>query len=104
MNCRTFLSISTVAALFATIGTIGGSRAQSVLPEFIAPPVTAVAVVTVLEDPWTSLTMAPDGSWGVMTSISVGEAISGAIASCKLMSGPKIGCGYKFKTTRAKWV
>ena len=103
MNCRT-LRISTVAALFATTGSTGAPRAQSLLPEFIAPPVATVAVVAVPEDPWTTLTMAPDGSWGVMTSISVGEAISGAIAACKSMSGPKIGCGSKFKTTGAKWV
>lgn len=74
MNSRAFPSISTVAALFATIGTVHAPRAQSNVPEFIVEPVAPVARVTVPEDPWTVLTMAPDGSWGVMTSIFIGEA------------------------------
>ena len=55
------------------------------------------------EDPWTVLTMAPDGSWGTATDSSSSRAIARALADCKTMSGLPIGCGAKFTAIRAGW-
>ena len=75
--------------------------ADSDLPEYIVPPTPPVVL---REAPYTVLTMAPDGSWGVATSIFLGEAITGAMADCMWMSGPKLGCGYMSKATRGSWL
>jgi hypothetical protein len=53
--------------------------------------------------PWTVLTIAPDGSWGVATEMYSYQAIAGAIANCKRMYRKEIGCGYQSTTTRAGW-
>ena len=53
--------------------------------------------------PWTVLTIAPDGSWGVATETYSYQAIAGAIANCKRMYQKEIGCGHQFTTTRAGW-
>ena len=61
-------------------------------------------LVIVREAPFTVLTIAPDGSWGVATNIFIGKAITDAMADCKSMSGPKVGCGYMSKGVHAGWV
>ena len=78
-------------------------RADSDLPEYIVPPGSTPPVV-LREAPYTVLTMAPDGSWGVATSIFIREAITGAMTDCMLMSGRKLGCGYISKAGRGDWV
>ena len=102
MSPRHFLS--TAAAVLLVIGNSNGSRAETDLTEYIVPPLFPAIAFPVPEDPFTVLTMAPDGSWGVATSIFIGEAISGAMAECKAMTGPKLGCGALSKTGRAAWV
>ena len=102
MSPRHFLS--TAAAVLIVIGNSNGSRAETDLTEYIVPPLSPAIAFPVPEDPFTILTMAPDGSWGVATSIFIGEAISGAMAECKAMTGPKLGCGALSKTGRAAWV
>ena len=102
MSPRYFLS--TAAAVSIVIGSSNTPRAETDLTEYIVPPVSHALAFPVPEDPFTVLTMAPDGSWGVATSIFIGEAISGAMAECKAMSGPKLGCGALSKTGRAAWV
>jgi hypothetical protein len=92
---RTFLSI--VSALAVSLGTFSTALAQS------DPSHPMPALVTASEDNWTVLTMAPDGSWGVATNISSNQAITRAIADCKMMSQAKIGCGAQFTTIRAGW-
>ena len=67
-------------ALLATTGLSGSSRADNDLPELIITPKTRVHVPN---HPYTVLTMAPDGSWGVMTSALIGDAITGAITHCE---------------------
>ena len=73
------------------------------LPEYIVPPASTPPVV-LREAPYTVLTMAPDGSWGVATSIFIREAITGAMTDCMSMSGRKLGCGYMSKAGRGEWV
>ena len=53
--------------------------------------------------PWTALTIAPDGSWGVATEDYSHQAIAGAIANCKRMYKKEIGCGYQTRLTQAGW-
>jgi hypothetical protein len=86
---------------------VGASKAPSAeidATEYIVPPITRTARVSVPEEPYTVLTIAPDGSWGTATSIFIGEAITGALHDCKAMSGPKLGCGYMSMTVRAAWL
>ena len=56
------------------------------------------------QDDWTVVTMAPDGSWGAATELSVGQALAKAIGNCKAMSGSKIGCGAQFRAIQAGWI
>jgi hypothetical protein len=51
----------------------------------------------------TALTLAPDGRWGAATERYVNQAIAGAIANCKAMSGAQPGCGAHLATIRAGW-
>jgi hypothetical protein len=96
---------NTAAALWTILGA-SHLRADPRLPEYIVPPSVSpvVAPVATPDEPYTVLTMAPNGSWGVATSIFIGEAITGAMTDCKRMSGPRLGCGYMSKTITAGWI
>jgi hypothetical protein len=95
--------LSTFAALIGIVGASHSPRADSGLPESIVPAASTPPVV-LREARYTVLTMAPDGSWGVATSIFIREAITGAMTDCMLMSGRKLGCGYISKAGRGDWV
>jgi hypothetical protein len=56
------------------------------------------------QDDWTVVTMAPDGSWGSATDLSVNQALVKAIGNCKAMSGTKLGCGAQFRAIQAGWI
>jgi hypothetical protein len=68
---------------------------------FLAMP--ALAIVPDQDD-WTVVTIAPDGSWGSATELSVGQALARAIDNCKAMSGTKIGCGAQSRAIQAGWI
>ncbi len=51
---------------------------------------------------FTVLTMYGD-AWGSATEPEIGRAIARAIANCKAMSGPELGCGASFTSIRAGW-
>ena len=51
---------------------------------------------------YTVLTMYGD-AWGAATEPTLNEAIGRAIANCKAMSGPVLGCGAHSTTIRAGW-
>ena len=55
-------------------------------------------------DEMTVVTMAGDGSWGVATGGSQGQAIAAAIRDCKAMAAAPSDCGAQFTTTRGGWV
>jgi hypothetical protein len=55
-------------------------------------------------DQLTVVTLARDGSWGVATAGSQGQALAAAIGDCRAMSGPRSDCGAQFLTTRGGWV
>jgi hypothetical protein len=55
-------------------------------------------------DELTVVTMARDGSWGVATAASQGEAIAGAIRDCQAGPLAPKDCGAQFVTTRGGWV
>ena len=98
-------TLPTAIALLLATSCPQAPRAQSSLPEYVVPPTTlGVTPVRVREEAYTVLTMAPDGSWGAATSVFIGDAISGAMADCKSMSGPTLGCGYMWKTIQVGWV
>jgi hypothetical protein len=63
----------------------------------------ALAIVPDQED-WTVVTMAPDGSWGAATELTVNQALVKAIGNCKAMSGTKIGCGAQLRAIQAGWI
>jgi hypothetical protein len=52
----------------------------------------------------TVVTMARDGSWGVATAGSTGEAIATAVRACRAMAGAPTDCGALFTATRGRWV
>jgi hypothetical protein len=55
-------------------------------------------------DQMTVVTMARDGSWGVATAGSQGEAIAGAVRACNARPSAPRDCGAQFVTARAGWV
>ena len=51
---------------------------------------------------FTVLTMYGD-AWGAATEPFINQAIARAIANCKAMSGPELGCGAYLTSIRAGW-
>jgi hypothetical protein len=92
--------LCTFAALIVMIGASKSPHAGNDVPEYILPPASTPPVMA----PFTVLTMAPNGSWGSATSISIRQAITEAMANCVAMSGPKLGCGYTSKTIQGGWM
>jgi len=71
------------------------------LGTLIARPIPARAVDL---DELAVVTLARDGSWGVATAGSTGEAIAAAVRTCRAMAAVPTDCGAQFTTTRSKWV
>jgi hypothetical protein len=71
------------------------------LGTLVARPIPARAVDL---DALTVVTLARDGSWGVATAGSTGEAIAAAVRACRAMAAAPTDCGAQFTTTRGKWV
>jgi hypothetical protein len=65
--------------------------------------VTAPAAAVDLDE-LTVITLAREGSWGVATASSTGEAIATAVRACRAMAGAPTDCGAVLTTTRGKWV
>jgi hypothetical protein len=65
----------------------------------LATPASAVDL-----DGLTVVTLARDGSWGVATAGSTGEAIAAAVRACRAMTTRLTDCGARFTTTRGRWV
>ena len=65
----------------------------------LAPPAAAVDL-----DELTVVTLARDGSWGLATAGSQGQAIAAAIRDCRAMAAAPSDCGAQFTTTRGGWV
>jgi hypothetical protein len=55
-------------------------------------------------DELTVVTLARDGSWGVATAGSQGQALATAIRDCQAKSGVPSDCGAQLVTTRGGWV
>jgi hypothetical protein len=55
-------------------------------------------------DELTVATLASDGSWGVATAGSTGEAIAAAVRACRAMARAPTDCGARLTTTRGRWV
>ena len=55
-------------------------------------------------DEVTVVTVARDGSWGVATAGSTGEAIAVAVRACRAMASAPTDCGARLTTTRGRWV
>jgi hypothetical protein len=55
-------------------------------------------------DELTVVTLASDGSWGVATAASTGEAIAAAVRACRAMARAPTDCGARLATTRGRWV
>lgn len=87
---------TTACALAVSVGASHASLAQSLQP--------IPAPVTVWGDYFTVVTMAPDGSWGVATELSVGKAIAGAIRRCRATTRAELGCGAQFRAISDGWI
>jgi hypothetical protein len=55
-------------------------------------------------DELTVVTMARDGSSGLATAGSQGQATAAAIRDCRVMAGAPSDCGAQFATTRGGWI
>ena len=55
-------------------------------------------------DELTVVTVAGDGSWGVATAGSQGQAVAAAVHACRAMAGAPSDCGAQFVTTRGGWI
>jgi hypothetical protein len=66
-------------------------------------PLAAPAVAIELDEV-TAVTLARDGSWGVATGGSTGEAIAAAVRACRAMAAALSDCGAVQTTTRGRWV
>src|SRR5215510_5153894 len=80
--------IAAMARLLAASGII-----------LLATPARAVDL-----DALTVVTLARDGSWGVATAGSTGEAIATAVRACRAMADAPTDCGAVLTTTHGKWV
>ena len=65
---------------------------------------TAIPAKAVDLDEMTVVTLAGDGSWGVATAGSQGEAIAAAIRYCRATTAVPTDCGAQFTTSRGGWV
>lgn len=81
--------LGTACALIISLGTVDAAAAQG--------------RITLAQDEWTVLTMAPDGAWGVATDLMINHAIAGAIAKCKAMSRSTLGCGAVSTSVQVGW-
>lgn len=84
----------------AKLGKVAALRC--LVPVFsilLAVPAKAVDL-----DELTVVTLARDGSWGVATAGSQGQAIAAAIRDCRAMAGAPSDCGAQFATARGGWV
>jgi hypothetical protein len=79
-----------------------GVALRCLVPAFcilLAVPAKAVDL-----DELTVVTLARDGSWGVATAGSQGQAIAAAIRDCRAMAAAPSDCGAQFATARGGWV
>jgi hypothetical protein len=65
---------------------------------------TIPAAALDLDDEMTVVTMAGDGSWGMATAASAGEAIAGAIRACKAWPSAPRDCGAQSAIARGGWI
>jgi hypothetical protein len=84
-------NVAVTAVLIAALGLL--------LLLSVAVPAKAVDL-----DEVTVVTMARDGSWGVATAGSTGEAIATAVRACRAMADAPTDCGALLTTTHGKWV
>jgi hypothetical protein len=82
---------ATIACALAIGLAAGSAQAQS------------PTAITLTQDEWTVLTMAPDGSWGAATDLFINHAIAEAIRLCRGMSGQQLGCGAVLTSVQAGW-
>jgi len=93
------LGSSNAAALRSR--TLSLAAAAGLLVAFGIPPTPASALDL---DELTVVTVARDGSWGVATAGSTGEAIAVAVRACRAMASAPTDCGARLTTTRGRWV
>jgi hypothetical protein len=90
------------ASLIAAIAAIGtrGPVAQEA-----AEPTQSDPIGTLLQSSdWTVVAMAPDGTLGVATAATSGQAIAQAIRSCRTISRQRMGCGSQSGAVRGGWI
>jgi hypothetical protein len=56
------------------------------------------------EHEWTVVTLARNGSWGVASNLSQGQAIAAAMRDCKAMAASPSDCGALFTAARGGWI
>jgi hypothetical protein len=71
---------------------------------FLGVLLTAAPAAAIELDEVTVVTLARDGSWGVATAGSTGEAIALAVRACREMARAPTDCGAQFTAARGRWV
>jgi hypothetical protein len=100
MRLKSSFRAALIAAIWAMLIGSGSPLAQE-MDKGLQPGLPARPPV---EGDWTVVTMAPDGSLGVATAMSAGQALSQAIRNCRTISREVIGCGAQSKFVRAGWI
>jgi hypothetical protein len=81
-----------------------GCRIRFLVPALMIVMLATIPAKAVDLDELTIVTLARDGSWGVATAGSHGQAIAAAVRECKAMAAAPNDCGAQFITTRGGWV
>jgi hypothetical protein len=84
---------------------VGARRALVRCASAVAGGLLLAAPASAIElDEVTAVTLARDGSWGVATAGSTGEAIAAVVRACRAMAAALSDCGAVQTTTRGRWV
>lgn len=67
-------------------------------------PGSGTFAATAQDADWTVVTMAHDGSWGVVVGSTFGEALAEAIRACGAASSGPTGCGAQARAIRSGWI
>ena len=85
------------------IGRIGWQICRTLIAVLVVLPATATASDTQEDTEWTVVTVARNGSWGVATARTQGEAIAVSTRKCEAMSAEQSDCGAEFVAFRTGW-
>src|SRR5262245_62372679 len=93
-----------IALVIAAIGAAAIGSDPLVAQDMASRAESVAFAATERDGDWTVVTMAPDGSWGVASRTTFGEALALAIRDCSAVSSGQIGCGAQARAIRSGWI